>query len=127
MVEIVLIIRSVLVPLLVAGLVSFLSVGWIYVYRMKPLLGIAEDVMKKSMSALGTKSGQVRLEKSVEKAVAGDLMKSQAPELEFILQLLSPDTRELIEDNPEAALKIAQRLGLFNLGGAQKQTEYDLG
>ena len=127
MVEIVLIIRSVLVPLLVAGLVSFLSVGWIYVYRMKPLLGMAEDVMKKSMSALGTKSGQVRLEKSIEKAVAGDLMKAQIPELELLLSLLSPDNRDLVEDNPEAVLAIAKRLGFLNLGGAQKQPEYDLG
>jgi len=123
-------IGSFIVPALVAGLVSFLAVGWVYVNRMKPVMEVADKAIKTGMSAMGSKSGQVRLEKSIEKAVAGDLMTAQVPELELLLGLLSPDTRELVQNNPEAVLAIAQRLGLLKLGGQQQQADdevYDVG
>ena len=123
--------RSFLVPLAVNALVTLLLVGWVYTYRMVPLfdlvqekIEVAEKAIKTGMSAMGQKSGQVRLDASVEGAVAKDMLNAQLPEAEFFLSLLSADTRELVEDNPEAVLRLAAKYFPAQLKGmGQAQTE----
>ena len=120
------IVGSLLVPAVVGAVFSFLAVGWIYQYRMKPLMEVAEKAIKQGMSAMGTKSGQVRLEAGIERAVSKDLMTAQLPELELIMGMLSPETRELVEQNPQAVMALAQRLGLFKGRAGTPTTQYDL-
>ena len=100
MVDIMYVVSYLLVPALVAAMSSFLAVGWVYQYRMKPIMDQANLAIKRGMGALGEKSGQMRLERNVEKAVSKDLMTAQLPELEPIMGMLSPETRELVEQNP---------------------------
>ena len=125
--DIMYVVSSLLVPALVAAVSSFLTVGWVYQYRMKPLMDQASLAIKRGMGALGDKSGQVRLERGIEKAVAKDMMTAQVPELELVMGMLSPETRELVESNPEAVMAIAQRLGLFKgRAGEAARSQYDL-
>jgi len=136
MVNVSFVLRSYVVPIMVNALVTLFLVGWVYVYRMQPLfdkltakLAEAERAVKTGMSAMGAKSGQVRLDATVEKAVASDMLNAQLPEAEFFLNLLSADTRELVEDNPEAILRLVAKYfpdKLRNVGQQQPQVQYDL-
>ena len=60
------------------------------------------------MSALGVKSGDVRAEKALEKAVAGDIL-DQFPEVVMLLNQLSPETADMVRKNPQMALNLIQR------------------
>ena len=125
--DIMYVVSYLLVPALVAAVSSFLAVGWVYQNRMKPLMLQADLAIKRGMGALGDKSGQVRLERNVERAVSKDLMTAQVPELELIMGMLSPETRELVEQNPQAVMALAQRLGLFKgRAGEAAKPQYDL-
>lgn len=131
---------SILVPLIVSFIVCVVVLGRVYVNQLQPLLDQAEvnnaaieSAVKKAMTAMGEKSATVRGDKALEKMVAGDLL-DQFPEVDMILGLVSPTTREAILENPEQAFRLLERYqGLLEfLPGAQgkkleKISDYDLG
>ena len=133
MVDIWVILRSYLVPLIVNTLVTITILGFVYIKRIQPLLENAEEVFKNAdkviktgMSAMGTKSGIVRGDKAMEKAVAGDILASKMPEIKAFLELASPDTLEMFEENPDGLLKIVQKYGHYiglSLDGAGSTQE----
>ena len=129
MVETSLIIRSILVPAFVSLLFSFLSVGWVYVNRIQPITELAEQAVKKSMSALGTQSGVVRNQKSFDRELAADMIGDKFPGLEVLLEMLNPELAAKVEENPTMALNFLKQygpmLGLGGLGGAaQEPTDF---
>jgi len=111
-------------------------------YLFPLLLGVVEEkygdakaAISRGMSALGEKSGEVRLEKKLENAVFSDIM-AEYPEIQMGLEILSPGTAELIEDNPAMAAKMLIRWGpllkdlIASISGkrgksAGKQKEFD--
>ena len=125
MVEISLIIRSFLVPAFVSLLFSFLFVGWVYVNRIQPITELAEQAVKKSMSALGTASGVVRNQKAFDQELAESVITDKFPGLDVLLGLLNPDLAEKVKENPTMALNFLKQygptLGIGNLGGAAEQ------
>ena len=137
MVEIAFILGSFIVPLIVSLVVCILVLGRVYVNTIQPLIKQAEEgqaavdkVVKTGMSAMGHKSGEVRLDNALEKMVAGDLI-DQFSEIEAILSLVSPDTAAALRENPEKALKMIERYKDFipllsGESAPQKQIEYDL-
>lgn len=138
MVEIAFIIGSFVVPLGVSLLVCLIVLGRVYKTTIEPLVILTNEgqekldaAVKTAMSAMGTKSGQVRQTNQLEKDIAGDLM-DQLPEVEMILELLSPDTANSIRENPEKALRLLERykdfIPLFTGAAGPKKQEivYDL-
>ena len=90
-----------------------------------------QDMMKAAASALGTKSGEARQLKKMEKKMGEDLI-NQFPEIDMILEYFSPDTADMMRENPERALVLIARwkpiiesfLGVQT--GATQKTDYDL-
>lgn len=68
----------------------------------------ATNAISRGMSALGAKSGDVRAERALEKAVAGDIL-DQFPEVVVLLNQLSPETADMVRKNPQMALNLIQR------------------
>ena len=68
----------------------------------------ATNAISRGMSALGVKSGDVRAERALEKAVTGDIL-DQFPEVVMLLNQLSPETAEMVRKNPQMALNLIQR------------------
>jgi len=68
----------------------------------------ATAAISSGMSALAAKSGDVRAEKALEKAVAGDIL-DQFPEIVMLLNQLSPETADMVRKNPQMALNLIQR------------------
>lgn len=129
------IIVSVVLSIIITG------VGFFFVFKrfMIPVLeGVidikmtdTQDMMKAAASALGTKSGQARQIKKMEKSMGDDLI-TRFPEIEIVLEYFSPETAEMMRENPERALTLITRwkpiIESF-LGVGTKQTqkvEYDL-
>ena len=67
-----------------------------------------ENMMKAAASALGTKSGESRALKKMEKKMGEDLI-AQFPEIDMVLEYFSPDTAEMMRANPERALVLVAR------------------
>ena len=136
MVNYTLILVSVLVPIVVSIVVCILVLGRVFVNQIKPLIeqvqtiqDEADHAIKTGMSAMGQKSIQVRQDNKLEKMVAKDLLE-QFPEIEIILNLVSPATAEEILDKPERALRLIDRykefLPFLTGGQQQQKIEYDL-
>lgn len=68
----------------------------------------ANDAITKGMSALGNKGRESRDANKMEKMMVSDIME-EYPLLQMAIDFFSPDTAELIEENPERALKIMMR------------------
>ena len=73
-----------------------------------PMFDQADKALKRGMSAMGQKSGYVRAEKALEKEIFSELLE-QYPEIQALLEMLSPDLAAKIEENPEMAANIIQR------------------
>ncbi len=79
----------------------------------------------------GVKSQEYTASKTIEKAVATDLIKEKIPELEALRLILSPSTweqiEETIEENPESVIQLYEKYGhLFGEGGlAEKKSLMD--
>ena len=95
----------------------------------------AARAVKTGMAALGVKSGEVRGEKALENAVFSDIL-AEYPEIQIGLEILSPDTAAMIEENPARAAKMLIRWGplikeiIPQIAGragesAQKRQEWD--
>jgi len=94
----------------------------------------ATEAISRGMSALGVKSGDVRAEKALEKAVAGDIL-NQFPEVMMLLNQLSPETADMVRKNPQMAMNLIQRYKpiidkflpmITGRGEAGANPEYDL-
>ena len=70
----------------------------------------AKQAISRGMSAMGQKSGEVRQEKALENAVFSDIL-DEYPEIKLGLEILSPDTAAMIEENPAMAAKLLVRWG----------------
>jgi len=112
-----LVLGSYLVPLAFNALITFMMVGWVYMYRMKPIIDkanaaieVGSEAVKSGMSAMGQKSGQVRNQKAFDSEIAGGIV-DQYPELEMVLEMLSPDLMDKVRENPAMALNFLQRYG----------------
>lgn len=93
------------------------------------LVDVQEAVKKITTvaSLAGIKSQEFKDAKSIEKAVARDIINEKVPELEAIKVFVSKSTWEEIEDtidnNPEAILQLWQKYGHLLGGNAKKQIE----
>ena len=123
---------SILVPGVISVIVTFIMMRLVVAKSVIPLLdqrfGAADEAIKKGMSAMGVKSGDVRAVKSMEKKVARDIW-DNLPEIKGILGMLSQDTLDQIEENPEIAVQLIERYKplidkLF--GSQQTSQQYDL-
>jgi len=70
----------------------------------------AEKAISSGMKALGDKGVDAKKAKKLEKAVFGDILDNY-PEILIILDQVSPDTAEMIRDNPLMAAKMWARWG----------------
>lgn len=132
-----LIFSSLVVPIVVSLIVCVLVLGRVYLTQIEPLVKMAEAnqaaveaAVKKAMTAMGIKSGEVRQDKALEQLVATDIM-AQYPEIEIVLGLVSPETADALRENPEQALRMIERYKAFlpALSGktpGQQQIQYDL-
>ena len=100
------------------------------------LIGVFEEKFKdaqgaitRGMSALGKKSGEVRGEKALENAVFEDIL-DEYPEFTLILDMFSPDTAEMIQENPRAAANLIMRykplIDQFLGSKGEKKSSFDL-
>jgi len=94
-------------------------------------LAEAQNAIKTGMSAMGKRSVEVRQERALERDIASDLMDSY-PEIQALLEYLSPDLAEQVTENPEAALRVIERyepllarLGINLKGAPQEQKTWD--
>lgn len=116
--------------------VNFLCVGWVYKARLEPLISSyekaakeAEKAIKTGMSAMGTRSGEVRNQKAFDREM-GESILGQYPEVELVLDMLSPDMAEKIREDPTLALNWMNRyghlLGINKNGVKTEVKKYDL-
>lgn len=68
----------------------------------------AEGAIKKGFSALGTRSAQVRKEKAMSKEITEHVLE-EYPEILAVAERISPDLVEMIEEDPETALRLVDR------------------
>ena len=123
---------SVLVPSVISVIVTFVMMRLVVTKSVIPLLEEkfkdADLAVKKGLSAMGQKSGDVRAAKSMEKKISRDIW-DNLPEIKGILGMLSQDTLDQIEENPEVAIQLIERYKplidkLF--GSQQTAQQYDL-
>lgn len=132
-------------------MLNWLQIGW-EAARMLATLGIGALLFRKFVSPginealeeiqegvhkitkvaqlAGVKSAEYRDSKSIEQAVARDIIQEKVPELEALKVFVSPKTWEEIEDtidnNPEAILQLWQKYGhLLGQTDAAKKTQTD--
>ena len=70
----------------------------------------ASAAISRGMSAMGMKGAEITKEKALENAVFSDLL-DEYPEIQLGLEILSPDTAAMIEENPAMAAKLLFRWG----------------
>jgi len=109
-------------------LTSFVLIGGYFIFRRyKQIIAVAGSIG-------GEKSVETHAIKKMEKAVAGDIL-AKYPELQMLLEQLSPETAELVKKNPQLAVTLIQRYQpiiekyipmLTGQDKAKKTTEYDL-
>jgi len=92
--------------------------------------GSIDKLTKQTLTSLGEKSIEVRQNKAIEKAVAGDIFNNM-PEIKAVIQLLSPETLELLEKNPEMTLQLLTKYKplldqFFGQSTKQQQQTYDI-
>jgi len=68
----------------------------------------ADSAMKKGFSAMGLKSVQIKKEKVMAEKV-GHIVLDEYPEILAVAEKISPDLVELIEKDPETALRLVDR------------------
>ena len=68
----------------------------------------ADQAMKKGYSAMGLKSVQIKKEKVMSKKIAENILK-EYPEIIAVAEQISPDMVEMIENDPETALRLVDR------------------
>lgn len=95
----------------------------------------ADKAISAGMSALGKMSGDNRTMRAMEKGIAGDLMNAQMPEVIAILEQLSPETADMIKENPEIAIKLMEKyqplidkfIGSVGKAKSGPKTDFDIG
>jgi len=76
--------------------------------EINAMLPAAERALKTGMSALGQKSADLKLEKRIEGMLYDSLI-DQYPEIKMILEQLSPELLEEIEQNPRVLQGLMER------------------
>jgi len=85
----------------------------------------AEGAIKKGFSALGQRSVQVRKEKAMSKEITEHVLE-EYPEILAVAERISPDLVEMIEEDPETALRLVDRyLPLLKKFFPDLLSEYD--
>ncbi|GAI58709.1 unnamed protein product [marine sediment metagenome] len=69
---------------------------------------VAEKAIKSGYSAMGVKSVQIKKEKAMTKRI-GEVVLEEYPEILAVAEQISPDLVEMIEEDPETALKLVDR------------------
>jgi len=122
-----------IITVLIPTLIMIIYVEWRqkrminqYVEQFKPLVS-------KAFGLISEKGVEARKVKQIEKAVMDDIMNAQFPEIQLLLQYISPETAEMIKENPQAIPILIRRwLPLIQtLMGMSKQnqanTNYHIG
>lgn len=65
------------------------------------------------MSILGQRSGDARLEKGLKAAMTKDIVEREMPLLKLVSDFLGYNTKEYIEQNPDAILQLGQILAPY--------------
>jgi len=73
-----------------------------YVEQFKP-------IVSKAFGLISEKGVDARRVKQIEQAVTNDIMNAQFPEIQMLLQYISPETAEMIKENPQAIPVLIQR------------------
>lgn len=68
----------------------------------------AEGAIKKGFSAMGQRSAQLKKEKKMSEEITGHILE-EYPEIMAVAERISPDLVEMIEDDPETALRLVDR------------------
>ncbi|GAI00853.1 unnamed protein product [marine sediment metagenome] len=106
--------------LVASGLLSLIITAVTMLVVMKKviapgLLGLFEEkyetanqAIKKGYSAMGVKSVQIKKEKVMAEKV-GKVVLNEYPEILAVAEQISPDLVEMIEEDPETALRLVDR------------------
>jgi len=73
-----------------------------YIEQFKP-------IVSKAFGLISEKGVDARKVKQIEQAVTNDIMNAQFPEIQMLLQYISPETAEMIKENPQAIPILIQR------------------
>lgn len=109
-------ISSIVLPAFVSLIVTIIAViGTARGYLVPLLEGVldqkleqTDEMMKAAASSMGKASVDSRNLKKMEKMVIADIM-GEYPEIQMILEQFSPETAEMIEEQPEMAMKLLMR------------------
>jgi hypothetical protein len=101
-----------IINVVVPSLISLAGAYLIFKISMRPwqkMIQKYEPIVERTMSMLGQKSGQVRAVNTAEKMLMNDIINNEFPELKMILEKLSPETAEYLEQNPHVIPVLLER------------------
>lgn len=89
---------------------------------------VAERAIKTGMSALGVSSQEKAAFSDLENEVLSEVIEKNFPEVQYLLEQVSPDLAERLRENPEQAVKLYEkyepilaRFGLVPGGEGQRE------